>query len=157
MPKQEILRNYINGKWTHSDQKTYLDVKNPAFDEIISSVPLTSSSEVSNAIEDANRAFSDWRRTPVVKRIQYLFKFKELLEENLDDIAETITMESGKTFAESQGELRRAIENVEVACGAPILSQGYNSEDIANGIDEIMIRQPLGVTAIISPFNFPAM
>ena len=157
MPQQEILRNYINGKWTHSKEKAVLDVKNPAFDEIISSVPLTSTNEVSNAIEDANKAFSDWRRTPVVKRIQYLFKFKSLLEEHLDDIAQTITMESGKTFAESQGELRRAIENVEVACGAPILSQGYNSEDISSGIDEIMIRQPLGVTAIISPFNFPAM
>jgi len=157
MPQQEILSNYINGKWTLSSQKSMLEVKNPAFDEIISSVPLTSVSEVSDAIEDAQRAFHDWRRTPVVKRIQYLFKFKDLLEENLDDIARTITMESGKTLAESQGELRRAIENVEVACGAPILSQGYNSEDIATGIDEIMIRQPLGVTAIISPFNFPAM
>jgi malonate-semialdehyde dehydrogenase (acetylating)/methylmalonate-semialdehyde dehydrogenase len=89
--------------------------------------------------------------------VQYLFRLKTLLEDNLDDISRTITNECGKTLAESRGEMRRAIENVEVACGTPILVQGYNSEDIATGIDEIMIRQPLGVCAIISPFNFPGM
>ncbi|MDP7279974.1 MAG: CoA-acylating methylmalonate-semialdehyde dehydrogenase, partial [Candidatus Poribacteria bacterium] len=90
-------------------------------------------------------------------RIQYLFALKQLLEEHLDQIAQTITIECGKTLAESKGELRRAIENVEVACGIPILMQGYNSEDIASGIDETMIRQPVGVCAAITPFNFPAM
>src|SRR5690606_34094638 len=88
---------------------------------------------------------------------QYLCALKTRLEEAYDDLARTITLECGKTLAESRGELRRAIENVEVACGAPTLMQGYNSEDIARGIDEIMIRQPLGVCAIIAPFNFPAM
>ena len=90
-------------------------------------------------------------------RIQPLFKFKTLLEENLDDIARTITNECGKIYAESVGEMRRGIENVEVACGAPILMQGYNNEDIARGIDEHMFRQPLGVVAAITPFNFPGM
>ena len=94
---------------------------------------------------------------PVTERIQYLFKLKMLLEEQFEDLARTITLECGKTLAESRGEMRRAIENVEVACGAPILIQGYNSEDIAAGIDETMIRQPLGVCAIIAPFNFPGM
>jgi len=94
---------------------------------------------------------------PVTERIQYLFKLKGLLEDHFEDIARTITMECGKTLAESRGEMRRAIENVEVACGTPILIQGYNSEDIASGIDEVMIRQPLGVCAIIAPFNFPGM
>ncbi|HEX9371026.1 MAG TPA: CoA-acylating methylmalonate-semialdehyde dehydrogenase, partial [Roseiflexaceae bacterium] len=87
----------------------------------------------------------------------YLFRLKELLEANFDEIARLTTDECGKTFAEAQGELRRGIENIEVACGIPILMQGYNSEDIARGVDEIMIRQPLGVVAAITPFNFPSM
>ncbi len=89
--------------------------------------------------------------------MQYLFKLKGLLENEFEDISRTITVECGKTLAEARGEMRRAIENVEVACGTPILIQGYNSEDIAVGIDEIMVRQPLGVCAIVAPFNFPGM
>jgi malonate-semialdehyde dehydrogenase (acetylating)/methylmalonate-semialdehyde dehydrogenase len=89
--------------------------------------------------------------------VQYLFKLKFLLEDHLDELARTITLECGKTIAESKAEWRRAIENVEVACGIPMLMQGYNLEDVARGIDEIMIRQPVGVTAIIAPFNFPGM
>ena len=89
-------------------------------------------------------------------RIQYLFKLKTLLEEHQDDLARTCTMENGKTLTESKAEIRRAIENVEVACGIPTMMQGYNLEDVASGIDEMMIRQPLGVCAAITPFNFPA-
>src|SRR5690606_3006513 len=89
--------------------------------------------------------------------IQPLFKLKFLLEDHLDELARIVTNECGKTYAESVGEIRRGIENIEVACGAPILMQGYNNEDIARGIDEHMIRQPLGVAAAITPFNFPAM
>ena len=104
-----------------------------------------------------SRAFPAWRRTPVTDRVQFLFKLKALLERHFDDISRTITLECGKTLAESRGEMRRAVENVDVACGTPILIQGYNSEDIAAGIDEIMIRQPLGVCAVVAPFNFPGM
>ena len=86
-----------------------------------------------------------------------LFKLKMLLEEHIDEIARIITLENGKTFAEAKAEMRRAIENVEVACGIPMMMQGYNLEDIARGIDEMMIRQPLGVVAAIVPFNFPGM
>jgi malonate-semialdehyde dehydrogenase (acetylating)/methylmalonate-semialdehyde dehydrogenase len=89
--------------------------------------------------------------------VQYLFKLKNLLEENLEDLARTITLECGKTLAESTGEMRRAIENVEVACGIPMMMQGTILEDVAKGIDEMMIRQPLGVAAAIAPFNFPGM
>jgi malonate-semialdehyde dehydrogenase (acetylating)/methylmalonate-semialdehyde dehydrogenase len=92
-----------------------------------------------------------------MERVQYLFKFKQLLEDNLAELGRIITNECGKTYAESVAEMRRGIENVEVACGTPILMQGYNNEDIARGIDEIMIRQPLGVVAAITPFNFPGM
>lgn len=151
------LQNYTNGKWTGSSSGDFLDVINPATSVTIAQVPLSSQQEVDETVQSAAEAFLEWRKTPVTQRIQYLFKLKELLEENLEDIAQTITNECGKTIHESRGELRRAIENVEVACGAPALMQGYNSEDISSGIDEIMIRQPIGVAAIICPFNFPAM
>jgi hypothetical protein len=105
----------------------------------------------------ASAAFPDWRAVPPAERIQYLFRFKHLLEEHFDEIARLITTENGKTLAESQGELRRGVENVEVACGIPLMMQGYNLEDVARGIDETMFRQPLGVVAAITPFNFPAM
>lgn len=157
MPAKPLLRNFISGQWVSSSSKSNLDVVNPATGDVISSVPLSGRDEVDTTARTARDAFHEWRQTPVTKRIQYLFKLKELLEENLESIAVTITNESGKTIQEARGEMRRAIENVEVACGAPILLQGYNNEDIASGIDEIMIRQPIGVAAIIAPFNFPAM
>jgi len=152
-----ILQNYIDGKWCNSSATDHLEVINPATTEVLAKVPLSPAAEVDLAAQAAAAAFDGWRRTPAGDRIQYLFKLKTLLEENLDDIARTITQECGKTLAESIGEMRRAIENVEVACGIPMLMQGYNSEDIARGIDEFMIRQPLGVAALIAPFNFPGM
>lgn len=157
MADQPILPNYYNGKWVKAVSGEKLEVRNPASGELISFVPLSSRQTVDAVAKNARNAFSEWRETPVTKRIQYLFKLKDLLEENLEQIAQTITEECGKTIHESRGELRRAIENVEVACGAPLNMQGYNSEDIATGIDEIMVRQPIGVAAIIAPFNFPAM
>jgi malonate-semialdehyde dehydrogenase (acetylating)/methylmalonate-semialdehyde dehydrogenase len=98
-----------------------------------------------------------WRRTPPEDRIQPLFKLKALLEDHQDELARFMTQENGKTLSEAKAELRRAIENVEVACGIPMMMQGYNLEDVARGIDESMIRQPLGVVAAITPFNFPGM
>ena len=124
---------------------------------MLASVPLADAAEVNTAIEAAAAAFPAWRRTPPEDRIQSLFKLKKLLEEHIDEIARMITTENGKTFGEAKAEMRRAIENVEVACGIPMMMQGYNLEDVARGIDEMMIRQPLGVTAAIVPFNFPGM
>lgn len=153
-----ILPNYINGQWCTSTNATeYLDVINPATTEILAQVPLSPATEVNQAVAAAVAAFAIWRRTPPTERVQYLFKLKNLLEEDFADLARTITRECGKTLAESQGEMRRAIENVEVACGIPMMMQGTNLEDIAKGIDEMMIRQPLGVAAVICPFNFPGM
>jgi malonate-semialdehyde dehydrogenase (acetylating)/methylmalonate-semialdehyde dehydrogenase len=157
MPTQGILPNYINGGWRHSSSGQSLDVVNPATAEVLAKTPLSGEEDVAAAVESAAAAFREWRRTPPEDRIQYLFRLKQLLEEHIDDIARITTMENGKTLAESRGELRRAIENVEVACGIPTLMQGYNLEDVARGIDEIMIRQPLGVVAAIAPFNFPLM
>ena len=154
---KEALLNFIGGEWTRSKTSDYADVHNPATAEVIAAVPLSAKDEVDEAVRAAANAFEDWRMTPVTDRIQPLFKLKNLLEENLDDLARTLTLECGKTFKESVGELRRGIENVEVACGTPLMMQGYNNEDIARGIDEHMFRQPLGVVAAITPFNFPAM
>ena len=153
----EQLLNYVNGTWQRSQARDYLAVTNPATAEVMAEVPLSPAEEVDQAAQSAAEAFEDWRRTPVVERVQHLFKLKNLLEEHLDEMARLVTNECGKTYAESVGELRRGIENVEVACGAPSLMQGYNNEDIARGIDEHMIRQPVGVAAAITPFNFPGM
>jgi malonate-semialdehyde dehydrogenase (acetylating)/methylmalonate-semialdehyde dehydrogenase len=151
------LLNYIQGSWVESAATERIPVINPATGEELDRTPLSPSAEVDQAALAASRAFQDWRRTPVTERVQFLFKLKNLLEEHFEDLSRTITTECGKTLVESRGEMRRAIENVEVACGTPTLIQGYNSEDIAAGIDEMMIRQPLGVAAIICPFNFPGM
>ena len=151
------MQNYVLGQWRNSAATETLAVMNPATGEELGRTPLSSAAELDDAAQAAARAFPAWRRVPVGERVQFLFKLKALLETEFEDLARTITMECGKTLAESRGEMRRAIENVEVACGAPILIQGYNSEDIAAGIDEMMIRQPLGVCAIIAPFNFPGM
>ncbi|MBW4518145.1 MAG: CoA-acylating methylmalonate-semialdehyde dehydrogenase [Scytolyngbya sp. HA4215-MV1] len=157
MESLTVLQNYINGVWTAASTSDALEVTNPATAEVLARVPLSSMVELDQAAQAAANAFQSWRRTPATDRVQFLFQLKILLEENIDDLARTITLECGKTLTESQGELRRAIENVEIACGIPILMQGYTSEDIARGIDEFMIRQPIGVTAIIAPFNFPGM
>ncbi|HUX10556.1 MAG TPA: CoA-acylating methylmalonate-semialdehyde dehydrogenase [Terriglobia bacterium] len=153
----DALALYINGRWTRSNTGQYQEVRNPATGEAIAQVPLATREDVDDAVRAAHQAFPDWRRTPPEDRIQYLFKLKQLLEDDFEEIARTITTENGKTLGESRGELRRAVENVEVACGIPSLMQGYNLEDVARGIDETMVRQPLGVVAAITPFNFPAM
>jgi len=120
-------------------------------------MPLSTADEVDEAVRSAAAAFPAWRRTPPGERIQPLFRLKALLDAHLGELARIITRECGKTLAESEAELKRGIENVEVAAGIPSLMMGAALEDIANGIDETMIRQPLGVVGVITPFNFPAM
>jgi malonate-semialdehyde dehydrogenase (acetylating)/methylmalonate-semialdehyde dehydrogenase len=154
---QANVPNFIDGKWVPSSASQHLDVVNPATTEVLGRVPLGTAAEVAQAAEAAGRAFPGWRRTPAVERVQYLFRLKQLMEASFEDVSRSITLECGKTLDESRAEMRRAIENVEIACGIPQLMQGYNSEDIAAGIDETMIRQPVGVSAIICPFNFPGM
>src|SRR5215468_2622660 len=142
-PPVTKIPNFIAGEWRESNAVEFLGVHNPATGEVIAHTPLSDAAEVNAAVEAAAAAYPDWRRTPP--------------EDRIDDLARLITQENGKTFAEAKAELRRAIENVEVACGIPTMMQGYNLEDVARGIDEMMIRQPLGVTAAIVPFNFPGM
>jgi malonate-semialdehyde dehydrogenase (acetylating)/methylmalonate-semialdehyde dehydrogenase len=151
------LKHYYRGEWSGSKSAEFRDVVNPATGETLARTPMASKEDVNAAVAAAAAAYPAWRRTPPEDRIQYLFKLKQLLEDHVEELAQICTQENGKTVGESRAELRRAIENVEVACGIPTLMQGYNLEDVASGIDEMMIRQPLGVTAAITPFNFPAM
>ncbi len=157
MADNQKVQNYIDGAWRTSAASEYLDILNPATTELLGQVPLSPAEEVDQAAQAAAEAFPEWRRTPPEDRIQYLFKLKNLLEENFESLSRWISLENGKTLPEARGEMRRAVENVEVACGIPTLMQGDILEDIARGIDEFMIRQPLGVCATIAPFNFPGM
>ena len=152
----EIL-NYFGGTWHKSAATEFVNVNNPATGEVVARTPISSKVDVDAAVQSAAEAFPAWRRTPAGERIQYLFKLKVLLEDHIEELARIITLENGKTFGEAKAELRRGIENVEVACGIPTMMQGYNLEDITPGVDEMLIRQPLGVVAAIAPFNFPAM
>ena len=152
----EIL-NYINGDWVKPEVTEYVDVINPATGAIIAKTPLSGKDAVEAAAKAGMEALPGWRRTPAQERIQCLFKLRDLLLSNKDEIACTITNESGKTIEEARAEMVRTIENVEIACGIPMMGKGEISEDIAPGIDEIMLRQPVGVSATIAPFNFPGM
>jgi malonate-semialdehyde dehydrogenase (acetylating)/methylmalonate-semialdehyde dehydrogenase len=149
--------NYLGGQWIESQAVETVEVTNPATAEVLARTPLSTAAEVEQAAQAAMRASPEWRRTPPGERVQYLFRLKQLMERHFEELAISITMECGKTLEEARGEVLRSIENVEVACGIPTLLQGYNSEDIARGIDEMMIRQPVGVGACICPFNFPGM
>src|SRR5438552_1878316 len=156
-PTLTKLPNYINGRWQQATTTEWLDVSNPATGELIAQVPISTDADVNPAVDAAAAAYPEWRRTPPEDRIQPLFKLKQLLEDHIDELGRIISQENVKTLSEAKAELRRAIENIEVACGIPMMMQGYNLEDVARGIDEMMIRQPLGVVAAITPFNFPAM
>jgi malonate-semialdehyde dehydrogenase (acetylating)/methylmalonate-semialdehyde dehydrogenase len=153
---QPMARNYINGEWVESKGEI-IDVVNPATNEVIGKVGISTREEIDAAVQAAQEAFYDWRRTPAVTRCRYLFRLLQLLEDNFEDLSRVQTQEHGKTIDESRGETRRGIENVEVACGIPTLMMGDTSEDIASGIDEYLIRVPMGVFGVIGPFNFPFM
>ncbi|MGC8874548.1 MAG: CoA-acylating methylmalonate-semialdehyde dehydrogenase [Chloroflexia bacterium] len=151
------LRNYIGGRWVTSDSPEVRDVHNPATGEVIAQVPMSLPEEVHQAVEAAKRAFPEWRETPAGLRVRLLLRLRALMEEHFEDLARTVTLEHGKILDEARGEVRRAIENVEAAAAIPTLLMGYNVEDIASGIDEECVVQPLGVFCCIAPFNFPAM
>ncbi|MBI3402392.1 MAG: CoA-acylating methylmalonate-semialdehyde dehydrogenase [Acidobacteria bacterium] len=153
----QTLDNFVGGRWVQTRATDFFDVHNPAVGEIIGRTPLSTAADVDAAVQAATLAFPAWRDTPVNARAQVLYKFKARLEAHFDEIARIVTTEHGKTLDEARGSVRRGIECVEVACGAPSLMQGFGLEDIASGIDCHVVRQPLGVCAAIAPFNFPAM
>src|SRR5262245_14920266 len=157
MATETTLDNFIGGRWIPSRAVEYVEVHNPAVGDVIGRTPLSTADDVDAAVQAAARAFPSWRDTPVNARAQILYRFKALLERHFEELAGTVTTEHGKTLAEARGSVRRGIECVEVACGAPSLMQGVALQDIAAGIDCQVVRQPLGVCAAIAPFNFPAM
>lgn len=152
-----VLSNFIDGSWVKSASAETLEVVNPATAEAIARVPLSTPAEVGQAVEAATQAFPEWRETTPYLRAQYLFRLKAVMEECFEELARTIVLEHGKIIDEARGEVRRAIENVEVATGIPTLMMGYNMEDVAQGIDEECLLQPLGAFCCVAPFNFPAM
>ncbi len=151
------LRNYVGGRWVASGASEVHVVRNPATGEVIGETPLGGAGDVDAAVAAARTAYPAWRRVPVEDRVQHLFRLKFLLEEHAEELAATVTRENGKTLPESRGSVRRGIQMVEVACGAPSLLMGQALEDIARGIDCESVRQPIGVFACVAPFNFPAM
>ncbi|MBX3066167.1 MAG: CoA-acylating methylmalonate-semialdehyde dehydrogenase [Anaerolineae bacterium] len=153
----KVVRNYVNGSWVTSKSTRRQQVYNPATQEVIAEVPLSTKEEVDKAVQKAHDAFHEWRTTPPYTRARAMFKLKNGMEARFEDLARMVTTENGKTIDEARAEVRRAIENVELAAGIPTQMMGYNLEDVAQGIDEVAIRQPLGVCASINPFNFPNM
>ena len=151
------IPNFIGGRWTPAKTDRALPITDPASGEALGHVPLSTATDVDLAVEAARAAFPGWRATPAVERARILFRLKALLDRHRDDLAITLTREHGKTLAESKGEIQRGIENVEHACGTPALLMGETLEDIAPGIDCETVRQPLGVFAAITPYNFPVM
>lgn len=153
----QLLQNYIAGEWTPASGHSGEAVVDPATGETVATLDYSTATDVDEAVQAGMAAFEEWHNKPVEARIQPLFELKNLLETHQDDLAETLVREHGKTFTEAKGELRRGIENVEVACGIPSLMQGGHLPNAAPDIDETAVRKPLGVFAAVTPFNFPGM
>jgi malonate-semialdehyde dehydrogenase (acetylating)/methylmalonate-semialdehyde dehydrogenase len=157
MATNNTIPNFIAGKWVSASSTDAIDVTDPATGEPLGRTPLSGAAEVDAAVGAATAAFSEWRATPAVERARVLFRLKALLETHQAELAHSLTREHGKIVSEAAGEVQRGIENVEHACGIPALMMGETLEDVARGIDCETIRQPLGVFAAITPYNFPVM
>jgi malonate-semialdehyde dehydrogenase (acetylating)/methylmalonate-semialdehyde dehydrogenase len=155
--RTRTIRNYVGGAWTDAEASETLDVTNPATGEQLAQVPLSNAADIDRAVAAARTAFPEWRKTPPLERARACFELKYLLEDRKDDLARLVTRDNGKAMKDAAGEIRRGIECVEVATGIPSLMQGANLEDVSRGIDSDLIRQPIGVFAAITPFNFPFM
>ena len=151
------LQHWIDGRRVAGTTGQFGDVFNPASGELTARVPFANAAEVGKAVASAAKAFPGWAATPPLRRARVMFKFNELLNRHRDELAKVITSEHGKVFSDAQGEVTRGIEVVEFACGIPHLLKGEFTEQVGGGIDSWSVRQPLGVCAGISPFNFPAM
>lgn len=151
------LRNYIGGEWVESTATQYTPVINPATCEVLGECPESTRADVDAAVKAAQSAFEEWRETPVLNRVQYMYRLKTILEDRFEEIAEMVVKENGKTRDEARGEVRRGIESVDFATSVPVLMRNDGLEDVASGIDEDTVLQPAGVFAAITPFNFPAM
>ena len=153
-----MIRNLIGSDWQMpADGAVSLPVFNPATGEVIEQVPLSGAQEVDAAVNAASGAFASWSRTAVMERVRLMFRYKAVLEEHFEELASIVTRHHGKTLDESRGEVRRGIEVVDFACGAPTLLQGRTLRDVSGGVDQDVYRYPVGVCAGIPPFNFPVM
>ena len=157
MGKVDRLSNYVGGKWMPSETREVLPVPNPATEEILAEVPLSTTSDVDAAVRAAQQAFAEWKEVPVTERVRILFRFRELLVGQVDRLARLVTEENGKTLSESAAEIWRGIEVVEFAIGMPELMKGEVTPQVSRGVDMEMVRCPVGVVAGITPFNFPVM
>jgi malonate-semialdehyde dehydrogenase (acetylating)/methylmalonate-semialdehyde dehydrogenase len=153
-----MIANLIGSRWVVPDHATQsLPIYNPATGEVIDQVPLSGIQDVDAAVQAALKAHASWSRTALMERVRLMFRFKALLEEHFEDLAAIITRHHGKTLDESRGEVRRGIEVVDFACGAPTLLQGRTLRDVSGGVDQDLYRYSVGVCAGIPPFNFPVM
>jgi malonate-semialdehyde dehydrogenase (acetylating)/methylmalonate-semialdehyde dehydrogenase len=152
-----LVSFYINGAWERPPGRSSGIIANPATGTVVAEVPYAETDDVDRAVRAAHEAFRQWRDVPVVDRVQVLYRYKGLLDKHAGDLAAILTTENGKTAGDAMAEVRRAIQMVEMACGMPSLMMGDSLNDVAAGIDCKTIRQPIGVCAGITPFNFPAM
>lgn len=152
-----ILSNYIGGRWVSAQASGHLDVTNPANGEVLACVPLSGSADVEAAATAANAALPDWRGRSVGERAEFIYALREKFRQRIDELAESVTREGGKVLSDARAEITRAIEVLEVACASPMTMQGRVLEGVARGINTETMRQPVGVCAAITPFNFPAM
>ena len=154
---KRVVGHYIGGQSVIGTSGREGSVYNPATNELIRNVALADAAEVDKAVSNAAEAFHDWAEMPPARRVQVLYRYRELLIQNIDEMARLLSSEHGKTVDDAKGSITRGLEVVEFACGIPQLLKGEFSESVASGVDSWSMRQPLGVVAGITPFNFPAM
>ena len=157
MTSLKVVKNYISGQWAQGDCDGHLDVENPSTGQAIGKVPLSSKAEVGRAIGAAKAAFGRWSRTPIAERVSYLYTLRDLLLADAEKVSRKLVEEMGKSLPDARAEMKRTLQNIEAACGMPILQHGDKMIGCASGIDGEVIRLPIGVFAAITPFNFPAM
>lgn len=157
MDKISKLKFFANGIWQESKTKKYMDVFNPSTGEVIARAPCCTEEEVNLAIQSAKDAFPKWSQTPVMKRAQIIYKFRDILEEHMDELTELVARENGKVWNEAKGDILKVKEPIEFACGIPTLMMGESLMNTSTGYDTILYREPVGVFAGIAPFNFPSM
>jgi malonate-semialdehyde dehydrogenase (acetylating)/methylmalonate-semialdehyde dehydrogenase len=157
MTSVALMKNYIGGKWVEAEASSAIDIHNPSTGEVIGQVPLSTKAETDRAIAAAAEAYRTWGKTPVARRVQPLFKLAQLLRDDEDKIARVLVRENGKSLTDARAEMKRVFENVEVACGMPVMQQGDRLIGGSFDMDGEVIRLPMGVFGMIAPFNFPAM
>ncbi|MCK5566846.1 MAG: aldehyde dehydrogenase family protein, partial [Actinomycetia bacterium] len=153
----KTLKNYVNGKWVEPETKGYIDIENPTTGKILARSPLSTTEEASRAIDAAYQAFKVWGPTPVARRVRPLFKLNDLLRSHEEELSRILVAEMGKSMTDARAEFKRIYENIEVACGMPVLQQGDKIIGSSYDIDGEVLRLPIGVFAMIAPFNFPGM